>query len=98
MRSSIFPAALATLALGAVSATAGAADRMRCGSKVVEVGMSMSQVLQYCGEPASKEVEEHDVRSGNRIVGTTQLHRWTYTGYGARRVLEFDQDKLLSIR
>jgi hypothetical protein len=83
------------LALAAV--TAGA-ESMRCGSKVITVGMAMSEVLQYCGEPASREVEEHDIRSGNRIIGKTQLHRWTYSSYNRHRVLEFDQEKLLSIR
>jgi len=86
-----------TIVLGLATATAGA-DSMRCGGKVISIGMSMSEVLQYCGEPASKEIEEHDVRSGNRVTGTTQLHRWTYSDYSRVRVLEFDQDKLLSIR
>ena len=74
------------------------ADTMRCGSTVITVGMSMSDVLRYCGEPSSKEVEDHDVRSGGRIVGKTQLHRWTYASYSNVRVLEFDQEKLLSIK
>jgi hypothetical protein len=86
-----------TIVLGLATATAGA-DSMRCGGKVISVGMSMSEVLKYCGEPASKEIEEHDVRSGNQVTGTTQLHRWTYSDYSRVRVLEFDQDKLLSIR
>ena len=84
-------------ALGLAAATAGA-DSMRCGGKVISIGMPMSEVLQHCGEPDSKEVVEHDVRSGNRVTGTTQLHRWTYSDYSRVRVLEFDQDKLLSIR
>ena len=86
-----------TIVLGLATATAGA-DSMRCGGKVISIGMAMSEVLQYCGEPDSKEIEEHDVRSGNRVTGTTQLHRWTYSDYSRVRVLEFDQDKLLSIR
>jgi hypothetical protein len=49
------------------SATADAAqETLRCGSKIVKTGMSMEEVLKYCGEPTSKEIEEHDVRSGNR--------------------------------
>lgn len=85
--------AILSLAVG----TAGA-ETMRCGSKVITPGMSMAEVLQHCGEPNSKEVEEHDIRSGNRIVGTTELHRWTYSEYSRVRVLEFDQDKVLSIK
>ena len=72
---------------------------MRCGSKIVSVGMTAAEVLKYCGEPTSKEVEHHDVRSGNRVIGTTQLNRWTYNrgSSGKPKVLEFDQDKLISI-
>ena len=75
------------------------ADTMRCGSKIISVGMTAAEVLKYCGEPTTREVEEHDVRSGNRVVGTTQLNRWTYDRgtSGKPKVLEFDQDKLLSI-
>ncbi len=76
-----------------------AGDTMRCGSKIVSVGMTAAEVLKYCGEPTSKEVEHHDVRSGNRVIGTTQLNRWTYSrgSSGKPKVLEFDQDKLISI-
>jgi len=93
MRTSIVTCIVLSLCAGSA-----AADTMRCGSKVISVGMSMTEVLSYCGEPSSKEVEEHDVRSGNRVVGTTQLHRWTYSSYSKVRILEFDQDKLLSIK
>jgi hypothetical protein len=74
-------------------------ETLRCGSKIVKTGMSMDEVLQYCGEPTTKEIEEHDVRSGNRVTGTTQLHIWTYNrGSGqAPAVLQFDVDKLMSI-
>lgn len=96
MRTSVRPYVIA--AGFALFAGVAGADSMRCGSKVVSVGMSMAEVLKYCGEPASKEVEEHDIRSGNRVTGTTQLHRWTYSSYSRVRVLEFDEDKLLSIR
>ena len=81
-----------------LAVTAAGAESMRCGSKVISPGMSMAEVLRHCGEPTSKEVEDHDIRSGNRIIGTTQLHRWTYSSYTRVRVLEFDQDKLLSIK
>lgn len=89
---------LVTVSALALAAGAAGAETMRCGSKVISVGMSMAEVLQYCGEPSSREVEEHDIRSGNLIVGTTQLNRWTYSSYSRTRVLEFDQEKLLSIK
>jgi hypothetical protein len=83
-----------------VATNASAEDTLRCGSKIVTVGMTAAEVLKYCGEPTSKEVEEHDVRSGGRVVGKTQLNRWTYDrrSVGKPKVLEFDQDKLMSIK
>jgi hypothetical protein len=79
---------------------ASAEDTLRCGSKIVTVGMTSVEVLKYCGEPTSTEVEEHDIRSGGRVIGKTQLNRWTYDrgSVGKPKVLEFDQDKLMSIK
>ena len=83
-----------------LSATGASAETLRCGSKIVDVGMSMADVKKYCGNPSSKTVEEHDVRAGNRVVGKTQLHIWRYnrsSGLNAA-ILEFDNDKLMSIK
>jgi Protein of unknown function (DUF2845) len=71
---------------------------LRCGNKLVDVGMTMDEILQHCGEPAEREIEQHDVRSGGRVVGKTQLSRWTYRQWGGTRVLEFDREKLILIR
>lgn len=76
-----------------------AQETLRCGSKIVETGMTMAEVEKYCGTPSSMRTEDQDIRAGNRVVGTTQLHFWTYdraSGQNAA-ILEFDQDKLLSI-
>ena len=75
-------------------------DTLRCGSKLVTIGMPADEVLKYCGEPTSREVEEQDIRSGNRVVGKTQLNRWIYSrgSAGEPKVLEFDQDKLTAIK
>lgn len=76
-----------------------APETLRCGNKIVETGMTMAEVEKYCGKPSTVMVEEQDVRSGNRVVGTTQIHYWTYdraSGQNAA-ILEFDQEKLLSI-
>ena len=97
MRNGIFHG-LAALVLMTFSFAAAADNNLRCGSKLIKTGMTSAEVLKYCGEPAEREVEDQDVRSGGRVVGKTQLHRWTYTHYGATRVLEFDQDKLMSIK
>jgi hypothetical protein len=72
-------------------------ESFRCGSKLIEPGMTQDQVLSYCGAPTSKKVEAQDVHSGNRVVGKTQVHRWTYESYSSTRVLVFDQDRLMSI-
>jgi hypothetical protein len=87
---------IAALLLGAPAA----AETLRCGSKIVDTGMTMDQVRKYCGKPSSTAVEEHDVRSGNRVVGTTELHIWRYNRSSGQKtaVLEFDRDKLMSIR
>ena len=62
--------------------------------------MTSAEVLKYCGKPSSQEVEEHNVLSAGRVVGTTQLHIWTYDRgtVGKPKVLEFDQDILLAIK
>jgi hypothetical protein len=49
-------------------------DAIRCGSKIMKAGITSEEVLKYCKNPSRKEVEEHDVRSGNRVTDTTQLN------------------------
>jgi len=78
-------------------AAAIADDTFRCGSGLVELEMSKTEVLAMCGEPTSKTVQVEDVHSGSRVVGTTTTERWTYESYSATRVLVFDQDTLKSI-
>ena len=74
-------------------------DTLRCGSKIVRTGMTMAEVKQYCGNPTSTAIEEQDVRSGPRVVGTTEIHTWTYRRSSGQRtaVLMFDQGELKSI-
>jgi hypothetical protein len=87
-------------ALAVVAASPAFADTLRCGSKIVETGMTMSEVKKHCGSPSSSAVEEQDVRSGNRVVGTTKFHIWRYNRMSGQStaVLGFDQDKLMSIK
>jgi len=80
-----------------VAAPALMAEPMQCGSKIVDVGMTMDEVRRYCGEPTRQESEQQDVRSGNQVVGTTTFTRWYYMRAGATRVMVFDQHKLLEI-
>ena len=90
------PVLIAFLLIGATAS----AETLRCGSKIVDVGMTMEQVKKYCGKPSSTTIEEHDVRSGNRVVGKTELHIWQYNRSSGQNtaVLEFDQGKLMSIK
>ena len=81
----------------ALSGASLADESFRCGSKLIVAGMSQAEVLQHCGEPATRSTEKQDVRSGNRVTGQTEVHRWTYESYSVTRVLVFDQDKLVSI-
>jgi len=85
------------LVCAAAAASALAAETFRCGSKLIELGMTQSQVLQYCGEPSAKSEEIQDVRSAGQVVGKTTLHRWTFESYSGTRVLKFDQDRLIAI-
>lgn len=74
-------------------------ETLRCGSKIVTTGMTMTEVRKLCGEPTSQRVEEIPVRSGGRVTGTTEMHYWTYRrGSGQKAAtLQFDQEKLVSI-
>ncbi len=80
-------------------ATTSNADTLRCGSKIVRTGMTMTEVKKYCGNPSSTSIEEHDVHAGPRVVGKTEIHTWRYNRASGQRtaVLEFDQEKLMSI-
>jgi hypothetical protein len=72
-------------------------DTFRCGNRLIERGITQAEVLALCGEPTSKTVEVQDVRSGSRVVGRTEMQRWTYEAYSATRVLVFDQNTLKAI-
>jgi len=76
---------------------AAADDTFRCGNRLIEPGMTQAEVLGLCGEPTSTSVEVQDVRSGNQVVGKTEVQRWTYASYSTTRVLVFDQDTLKAI-
>ncbi len=80
-------------------ATTSNADTLRCGSKIVQIGMTMTEVKKYCGNPSSTSIEEQAVHAGPRVVGTTQIHTWRYNRSSGQRtaVLEFDLEKLKSI-
>ncbi len=88
-----------TTALLLMTLPASAEDTLRCGSKIVKIGMTMTEVKKYCGNPSSTSIEEQAVHAGPRVVGTTQIHTWRYDRSTGQRtaVLEFDLEKLKSI-
>ena len=79
--------------------TVAMADRpFRCGSRIIDTGMTRATVLEHCGEPNSKSTEFREVRSSNnRVLGATAIDRWTYESYSATRVLVFLDDILQSV-
>jgi hypothetical protein len=82
-----------------LATSAYAEDTLRCGGKIVRVGMTMEEVKKYCGNPSSTSIEVQDVRAGPRVVGKTEIHTWRYDRASGQRtaVLEFDQQELKSI-
>lgn len=86
------------LSLAVIDPAFAARDTLRCGSKIVKIGMTMDEVLKFCGEPQTREVETIPVRSGNRVTGTTENQVWVYHRPGGKPAsLTFDQDTLVSI-
>lgn len=71
------------LAAVLAAGTAGAGETIRCGRWVVDETATLEELVQKCGEPASKRLVEEDVRVKNpdntrRTVGTTVTEYWTY--------------------
>jgi hypothetical protein len=92
----------AALALSVSAAFAD--DTLRCGNAIIDVGMVAAQVVDRCGEPKSKQVEDVPVRQrtksgGVNTIGSTRVERWTYErGYGQfPALLTFEAGKLKSI-
>jgi hypothetical protein len=83
-----------------LAGSAIADDTLRCGSKIVRTGMTMTEVKKYCGNPSSTSIEVQNVHAGPRVVGTTEIHTWRYNRSSTQRtaVLEFDQEELKSIK
>lgn len=74
---------LLSAALLLVFGTAHAGETMRCGRWVVDESATVEELLEKCGEPASKRFHEEEIRARNpdgttRTVGTTVTEYWTY--------------------
>ncbi len=58
-------------------------EALRCGSWLVTLPVSQTELLQKCGEPDYRESTAEDVRAparggGSRAIGTTIIEKWTY--------------------
>jgi hypothetical protein len=96
---------LACAVTGATALGAGADDTIRCrNGRLVNVGMTASEVSSRCGDPKSRTVEEIPVLArlptgAVRQTGTTHAERWIYgRGQGQMdALLTFEDGKLLRI-
>ena len=58
-------------------------ETFRCGSYLVSIPLSVSELLQKCGQPSSKQASTEDVRTkvgggGTQKIGTTTTELWRY--------------------
>jgi Protein of unknown function (DUF2845) len=67
-----------------LSAAAAHAETFRCGQWIASPDMSVGELLEKCGEPTQKAVEEVEVygptvTGGGRVRrGTSVIETWTY--------------------
>ena len=60
------------------SVVQGADTTLRCKGKLIRAGMAADEVLQHCGDPDTKTIEQRPVFSGNRQTGTYEVEIWRY--------------------
>lgn len=64
--------------------TSAVGESFRCGQWIASTDMSVEELLEKCGSPSSKSVEEIDVYgptvsgSGRVKRGTSTIEKWTY--------------------
>lgn len=87
---------LLSLALAVTASQAQAADTLRCGSQLISVGDRSGEVLQKCGEPASRDVLGYK-RSANKRE-EFQVEEWVYgPNSGMYQYLRFEGNRLVRI-
>ncbi|WP_185265819.1 DUF2845 domain-containing protein [Halopseudomonas xiamenensis] len=93
-------AAIALLVLGWVMGLSLPVQAsMRCGTELVRTGMQMEEVLEHCGEPQQRSVEEPVDEHGYLIRGAVTVERWRYgPDNGMYRYLRFIDGRLVEIR
>ena len=99
-----FSLPLALLTLLSTLPVSAADDTFRCGGKLINTGMTMTDVLAKCGEPTLRTVEEvpQHVRRANGstyVSGTVTVEVWTYDRGSSSfpSVLRFEGGKVTSI-
>jgi hypothetical protein len=88
------------VALVALSIDAAVASTMRCANGIVAHGERSAQVLEKCGEPASREVFPPALDEfGNIVQGAVAVELWTYgPNNGMHQYLRFIDGRLVQIR
>lgn len=87
---------LLSLALAVAASQAQAADTLRCGSQLISVGDRSGEVLQKCGEPASRDFLGYK-RSANKRE-EFQVEEWVYgPNSGMYQYLRFEGNRLVRI-
>lgn len=85
-----------SLALAVAASQAQAADTLRCGSQLISVGDRSGEVLQKCGEPASRDFLGYK-RSANKRE-EFQVEEWVYgPNSGMYQYLRFEGNRLVRI-
>jgi hypothetical protein len=75
---------LAALLAGLLLAGSAAAETFRCGSWIASPDMTVEELLDKCGEPTTRTVDQVDVHgpnangAGNSKRGTVTVEKWTY--------------------
>lgn len=65
-------------------APAAGPDSFRCGQRIATEDMTVEELLEACGEPATRTVEIVDIYgpnvhgAGNVKRGTSTIEKWTY--------------------
>ena len=87
---------LPTLLLLALAAPAGAADTMRCGSKLISLGDRTFEVLQKCGEPVHRDLVGYT--GGYYDSRELTIEEWVYgPNNGMLSILTFEGNRLVRI-
>jgi hypothetical protein len=91
------PIVISLLALAAWTAPPAHADTLRCGSVLIEQGVTQDYVLEKCGEPDSRTISGVPIRARRLngttyVVGTTSQEIWVYKRNSGQfpAVLTFD--------